>query len=104
MSAAPSDLQTPRLRAASAELQVLIRQAYPTATFTVIPGEDPDGLYVWTTVDVEDTDAVVEVYIDRLLTLQIEEELPIYVVPIRPRASRIPYAPASVSAPFPATT
>jgi hypothetical protein len=85
MSVAHSDPQTPRLHAASAELRALIHQAYPTATFTVVPGEDPDGLYVWTTVDVEDTDAVVEVYIDRLLTLQIEEGLPIYVVPIRLR-------------------
>jgi hypothetical protein len=86
MSVAPSDLQTLRLHAASAELRALIQQAYPTATFTVVPGEDPDGLYMWTTVDVEDTDTVVEVYIDRLLTLQIEEGLPLYVVPIRPRA------------------
>ncbi len=37
-----------------------------------------------TTVDVDDTDAVVEVYIDRLLELQIDDGLSVYVVPIRP--------------------
>jgi hypothetical protein len=40
------------------------------------------------TVDVEDTDAVVDVYIDRLVTLQIEEGLPVYVVPLRPQLQR----------------
>jgi hypothetical protein len=77
------DLQTPRMQAALAELQGLIQQAYPTATFAVALGEDPEGLYVLATVDVDDTDAVVDVYIDRLLTLQIDDGLPIYVVPLR---------------------
>jgi hypothetical protein len=43
-------------------------------------------MYVLATVDVEDTDVVVEVYIDRLLDLQIDEGLAVYVVPVRPLA------------------
>jgi hypothetical protein len=80
------DLSTPRMQAAIEELQRLIQQHYPEATFQVEPGDDPTGMYVLATVDIEDTDAVVEVYIDRLLALQIDEGLPVYVVPMRPLA------------------
>ncbi len=31
-----------------------------------------------------DTDAVVDIFIDRLLDLQVEEQLPLYVIPVRP--------------------
>jgi hypothetical protein len=88
MSAVRVDLQTPRMQTAIAELQALIQQTYPKATFTLVPRDDPEGLYVLATVDVEDTDAVVDVYIDRLVTLQIEEGLPVYVVPLRPQSQR----------------
>ena len=63
------DLTTPRLQRAVAELQALIQAYYPDATFQVTHGEDPVGIYVMTTVDVDDIDAVVDVYIDRLLEL-----------------------------------
>jgi hypothetical protein len=43
-------------------------------------------MYVLATVDVEDTDAIVEVYIDHLLDLQIDEGLAVYVVPVGPLA------------------
>jgi hypothetical protein len=87
MRAKPLDLSTPpRMQAAIEELQRLIQQHYPEATFQVEPGDDPAGMYVLATVDVEDTDAVVEVYIDRLLDLQIDEGLAVYVVPVRPLA------------------
>jgi hypothetical protein len=94
MNAVRVDLQTPRMQAALAELQGLIQQAYPTATFAVTPGEDPEGIYVLATVDVDDTDVVVDVYIDRLLTLQIEDGLPLYVVPRRLHPQRVPPSPA----------
>jgi hypothetical protein len=80
------DLYTPRMQEAIRELQRLIRWLYPKATFQVEHGDDPAGIYLLATVDVEDTDAVVEVYIERLLELQIDEGLPLYVVPIRPPA------------------
>lgn len=80
------DPDAPRLQAAVKELQRLICQVYPAATFQVVLGEDPAGTYILATVDVEDTDMVVDVYIDRLLELQIDEGLPVYVVPVRPLA------------------
>jgi hypothetical protein len=77
---------TPHMQAAILELQGLILQHYPNTTFDVVHGDDPTGVYVLATVDVEDTEAVVDVYIDRLLELQIDSGLAIYVVPVRPLA------------------
>jgi hypothetical protein len=76
----------PRMQEAIMELQGLIRQHYPNTAFEVVHGDDPMGMYVLATVDVEDTEAVVDVYIDRLLELQIDAGLAVYVVPVRPLA------------------
>jgi hypothetical protein len=74
----------PRIQQAIAELEALIRADYPAASFQVGVGEDPEGVYLTAMVDVADTDAVMDVVIDRLLALQIDEGLPIYVIPIEP--------------------
>ena len=66
------------------ELEGLIQNRYPEAIFVVSQGEDPAGIYLTATVDVEDTDLVLDMVVDRLLHLQVEEQLPIYVVPVRP--------------------
>jgi hypothetical protein len=79
-------LDTPHMQTAIMELQGLILQHYPNTTFEVVHGDDPAGIYVLATVDGEDTEAVVHVYIDRLLELQIDAGLAIYVVPVRPLA------------------
>ena len=83
MPAERLDTHTLRLQAAVEELQRLIHGVYPAATFQVVPGDDPAGTYVVATVDVEDVEAVIDVYIDRLLAFQIDEGLPVYVVPMR---------------------
>ncbi len=75
---------TPRLEEAIAELRELIASHYPDATFVVSEGDDPVGIYLTATVDVEDMGEVVDVFLDRMVDLQIDEELPIYVVPVRP--------------------
>jgi hypothetical protein len=80
------DQSDPRIQQAIAELEALIRADYPEASFQVGVGEDPEGVYLTATVDVADTDAVMDVVIDRLLELQIDEALPIYVIPIEPPA------------------
>ncbi|MCX6020192.1 MAG: hypothetical protein NTZ05_00380 [Chloroflexi bacterium] len=74
---------TPRIRAALDELQATIARNYPAATFQVTEGDDPTGIYLRVTVDVEDTDDVVDVYIDRLVDLQVEEHLPVYVLTLQ---------------------
>jgi hypothetical protein len=70
----------PRVQAALLELQDRISGHYPTATFAVYRGEDPDGVYLRATVDVEDTDELLDVFIDRLVDLQVDEGLPVYVI------------------------
>ena len=78
------DLRDQRIQPAISELKGLISSHYSSATFAISLGDDPEGVYLTATVDVEDTDAVMDVVIDRLLTLQVDEGLPVFVVPIRP--------------------
>ncbi len=78
------ELDDPQIRQALADLRDLISERYPAATFNVERGEDPEGIYLVATVDVEDTDEVAALYTERLLDLQVEGELPVHVLPIRP--------------------
>jgi hypothetical protein len=77
---------TPRMEDALTELEALIRRSYPEATFTVREGEDPEGVYLVATVDVDDRTAVIDAFLERLLELQIGDGLPIFVIPVRPAA------------------
>jgi hypothetical protein len=70
----------PRIDAAVVELQQMILDRYPDATFTVGPGEDPPGIYISATVDVDDLDEVFDVVVERLLEMQVEQRLPVYVL------------------------
>jgi hypothetical protein len=65
------------------EFRRLIEQYDPRACFEVKSGDDPVGTYLIVRVDVEDPDAVVDIYAERLLTLQVEEGLPFYIIPVR---------------------
>ena len=70
---------------AFSELKALIQQHYPSANFEVRPGhDDPESIHLITIVDLEDTDPVFELVLERMMEFQIEEELPIYVIPVRP--------------------
>lgn len=71
--------KTPRIQAALSELQQLIAERYPTATFTDYVGEEPIGFYLRVTVDLDDTDEVWELIVDRLVDIRVEDGLPIYV-------------------------
>jgi len=75
---------SPRMNDAVLELQDLISASFPEATFVVEEGFDPEGVYVVTTVDIPDTDEVIEAIGDRLVALQVDEGLPVYVTPLRP--------------------
>ncbi len=75
-----------RIQQAVAELQAMISAHYPDATYEVWEGEDPIGTYVTATVDIADPDEVTDLIIERLISLQVEEELPVYVIPVRPVA------------------
>lgn len=74
------------LRAALDELRATIQRHFPTSTFRVSRGEDdPTIVQLVATVDVDDTDRVLDVVIDRLLDQQAAD-LPIFVVTERPTA------------------
>jgi hypothetical protein len=75
---------TPRVEEALQELQRLITARFPQAAFVVEEGFDPEGIYLVTTVDIADTDEVIAVVGDRLVALQVDEGLPVYVTPLRP--------------------
>jgi hypothetical protein len=75
---------TPRMEEAVHELQRLITARFPQASFVVEEGFDPEGIYLVTTVDIADTDEVMAVVGDRLVELQVEEGLPVYVTPLKP--------------------
>lgn len=78
---------SPRMHAALEELKGLVRQRYPDATFRVAPSpESPETVLLKPVVDVEDRDEVMDVVSDRLVELQSEEQLPLFVVPVRPEA------------------
>ncbi len=76
-----------RMQGAIEELKGLVRENYPGATFRVTRSpEDHRSIHLLATVDVEDRDEVMDVVVDRVMQLQIQEKLPIHVIPVRPRA------------------
>ena len=75
---------TPRMEEAVHELKGLITAHFPQAAFVVEEGFDPEGIYLLATVDIADTDDVIAVVGDRLVGLQVDEGLPVYVTPLRP--------------------
>lgn len=77
-------MDDPRKQHAIAELKGLIQAKYPTATFAVRGGvEDPDETWLTARVDVDDPDEVMNVVLDRVMELQLDEDLPVYVLPLR---------------------
>lgn len=73
----------PHIQAAIKEIQELILAKFPGTTFTVGEWDEPGSVYMRAIVDVDDTDEVTELFIDRLVDFQVEENLPIYVVTVR---------------------
>ena len=73
------------MRAAVDELQTLILMRYPGAQFALQPSpDDPDIVHLVATVDAENLDDVLDGVVDRMMEMQIDEALPIYVIPLRP--------------------
>ena len=75
---------TPRMQEAIQELKRLITARFAQATFVVEEGFDPEGVYLVTSVDIVDTDEVIAVVGERLVEMQVDEGLPLYVTPLRP--------------------
>lgn len=73
-----------QLMAALEELREMILALYPHATFSTRHGDDPVGVYLRAEVDVENLIDIVDVVLGRRVDMQVDEGLPIELVPVRP--------------------
>lgn len=71
--------QQPEVQHALNELQALISARYPAAEFATTRGVEPPAVYLNVTLDVDDLYAVRELVSDRLVEMQVEEDLSIKV-------------------------
>lgn len=77
---------SPGMTRAIEELKRLVQTDYPEATFRVTRSPDDDRtIHLMTEMDLEDTADVLDSVLDRVLELQIDEGLPVHVIPVRPR-------------------
>ncbi|MGH2461862.1 MAG: hypothetical protein ACRDIY_23650, partial [Chloroflexota bacterium] len=54
-------------------------------SFDVAHGDDPEGIYLKATVDLADVEEIVDQeLLDRLFEFQVEQGLPVYVIPLQP--------------------
>lgn len=74
----------PRIDQAIAALHSLILARYPAASFDVFYRDDREGIRLRATVDIEDTDEVMDLIMDKLYKIQVEQQLPVYVVTAQP--------------------
>ena len=77
-------LHTPRMETAIEEIKRLVTPRFPDATFVIGHGEDPEGIHLIVTVDLDDMGEVIDLYLDRLVDMQLDDMLPLYVIPVRP--------------------
>lgn len=74
-----------RTQTALDDLEGIIRRRYPMASFNVARGDDPEGIYLRATVDLDDVEEIVDQeLLDHLFDVQVEQSLPIYVIPLQP--------------------
>lgn len=74
---------SPRMEAAIAEMKQIIAGRYPATVFSVYEWDDPEGIFLSAVVDTDDIEAVTDLFRDRILDLQIEDDLPLFVIPER---------------------
>lgn len=75
----------PRTQLAIDEVCGVIQQHYPGAQFQITRGHDePVNVHLVTTVDLDDPDEVLDRVNDRLVELQVDERIALYVIPVRP--------------------
>lgn len=74
----------PRVQAALDELRGVIAEHYPQATFAISRGHDePENIHLVTTLDLDDPDEVLDLVGHRLDQLQVDERIPVHVIPVR---------------------
>jgi hypothetical protein len=71
------------MEAAIAEMKERILRHYPGTEFTVYERDDPEGIFMSAIVDTENLEAVKALFLSRMVDLQVDEVLPLFVVPER---------------------
>lgn len=85
MSQNPKKKSHARLASVINELKAMITARYPNAQFELVRATDePESVHLVATVDVEDTDEILDLVIDRVLELNVEEGLPLHIIPVQP--------------------
>lgn len=79
-------MNDPQIQRAVQELKEIVLAQYPDARFEVAFDDEPFGVYITAIVDVEDTEDVSNLYLHRLIEMQVEEDLPIHIYTSRRRA------------------
>ena len=74
---------------AIAEAQARIRAVYPEATFRLVEGEDPLGLYLDAYTDAEDAFAVLDLVSDWLVDLSVNDGVHLHVIPLPKEAAAL---------------
>jgi hypothetical protein len=73
-----------RTQEAIQEVRRIIAARYPTTTFELArAADDPRSIHLLVVADVDDPDEVGELVIDRVVALQVDEGIPLHVIPLR---------------------
>ncbi len=65
------------------EMKERIAQRFPMTIFEIYEGEDPDGIYLAAIIDTDDLEEATDLFRDRIVDLQVDEGLPLFVIPER---------------------
>jgi hypothetical protein len=74
---------------AIAEVKARILAVYPDATFHLVEGEDPIGLYLDAYTDAEDAFAVLDLASDWLVDLSVNAGVHLHVIPLPQEAAAL---------------
>jgi hypothetical protein len=74
---------------AIAEVEERILAVYPDATFRLVEGEDPPGLYLDAYTDAKDTFAVLDLVSDWLVDLSVNTGVHLHVIPLPQEAATL---------------
>ncbi len=70
-----------RMKRAIEELKDIILDKYPEAAFRISEGEDSGSIHLHATVDLLETDPVIDLVMDKVLSFQEDDGLPVHVLP-----------------------
>jgi len=75
------------MQRAISEVQARITAVYPDATFRLVEGEDPTGLYLDAYTDAGDAFAVLDLVSDWLIDLSVNAGVHLHVIPLPKEAA-----------------